>query len=297
MLVRIAAAGVNRPDIMQRMGKYPPPPGATDIPGLELSGEVVDARHAATLVVGQQVCALVTGGAYAEYCAVPAEQCLPVPAGMPLADAAAIPETYFTVWANLFDRGKLRDGETVLVHGGTSGIGTTAIQLARAFGATVIATAGSDAKCEACRRLGAHVAVNYHEADFVEAVRSATGGHGVDVVLDIIGGDYLPRNLECLRMDGRLVQVGLIGGARATLDLRGVMQRRLTLTGSLLRPRTVAEKGVLARELERQVWPLLARGEVRPIVHARYPLERAADAHRELESGGVIGKLVLEVSA
>lgn len=281
---------------MQRMGKYPPPPGATDIPGLELSGEVVDARRATTLVVGQQVCALVTGGAYAEYCAVPAEQCLPVPAGMPLADAAAVPETYFTVWANLFDRGKLRDGEAVLVHGGTSGIGTTAIQLARAFGATVIATAGSDAKCEACRRLGAHVAVNYNEADFVEAVRSATGGHGVDVVLDIIGGDYLPRNLECLRMDGRLVQVGLIGGSRATLDLRGVMQRRLTLTGSLLRPRTVAEKGVLARELERQVWPLLARGEVRPIVHARYPLERAADAHRELESGGVIGKLVLEVS-
>lgn len=296
VLVRVAAAGVNRPDIMQRKGKYPPPPGATDILGLELSGEIVDVRDTTTVVVGQQVCALVAGGAYAEYCVVPAEQCLPLPAGMSLADAAAVPETYFTVWANLFHRGTLRDGEAVLVHGGTSGIGTTAIQLARAFGATVIATAGSDAKCEACRRIGAHVAINYNETDFVQAVRSATGGDGVDVVLDIIGGDYLPRNLECLRMDGRLVQVGLIGGSRATLDLRGVMQRRLTLTGSLLRPRTVAEKGVLARELERQVWPLLARGEVRPIVHARYALERAADAHRELESGQVIGKLVLDMS-
>jgi NADPH:quinone reductase len=296
VLVRVAAAGVNRPDIMQRLGKYPPPPGATDILGLELSGEVVDARDATTVVVGQQVCALVAGGAYAEYCAVPAEQCLPVPAGMSLADAAAVPEAYFTVWTNLFERGKLREGETVLIHGGTSGIGTTAIQLGRAFGATVIATAGSDGKCEACRQIGAHVAINYNDADFVQAVRATTEGRGVDVVLDIIGGDYLQRNLDCLRMDGRLVQVGLIGGSRASLDLRGVMQRRLTLTGSLLRPRTVAEKGVLARELERQVWPLLSRGEVRPIVHARYPLDRAADAHRELESGRVIGKLVLDVS-
>lgn len=296
VLVRVAAAGVNRPDIMQRLGKYPPPPGATDILGLELSGEVVDARDATTVVAGQQVCALVAGGAYAEYCAVPAEQCLPVPAGVSLADAAAIPETYFTVWTNLFERGKLREGETALIHGGTSGIGTTAIQLGRAFGATVIATAGSDGKCEACRHIGAHVAINYHDADFVQAVRATTEGRGVDVVLDIIGGDYLQRNLDCLRMDGRLVQVGLIGGSRASLDLRAVMQRRLTLTGSLLRPRTVAEKGVLARELERQVWPLLSRGEVRPIVHGRYPLDRAADAHRELESGRVIGKLVLDVS-
>lgn len=296
VLVRVAAAGVNRPDIMQRMGKYPPPPGTTDIPGLELSGEVVDAPGVTGVTAGQAVCALVAGGGYAEYCAVPAEQCLPVPAGMPLADAAAVPETYFTVWTNLFARGKLRHGETVLVHGGTSGIGTTAIQLARAFGATVIATAGSETKCEACRQLGAQSAINYNDTDFVGAVKSATAGLGVDVILDIVGGDYLPRNLECLRTDGRLVQIGLIGGSRATLDLRAVLQRRLTLTGSTLRPRSAAEKGVIARELERQVWPLLARGEVRPVVHARFPLDRAAAAHRELESGRVIGKLVLEVS-
>ncbi len=296
VLVRVVAAGVNRPDIMQRMGKYPPPPGVTDIPGLELAGQVVDARDVTTLAVGQNVCALVAGGAYAEYCAVPAEQCLPVPVGMTLAHAAAIPETYFTVWTNLFERGKLREGETVLVHGGTSGIGTTAIQLARAFGATAIATAGSDEKCKACRVLGAEIAINYKDTDFVEAVRSATNDRGVDVILDIVGGDYLPRNLECLRMDGRLIQIGLIGGSRASLDLRGVLQRRLTLTGSTLRPRSAAEKGAIARELERHVWPLLERGEVRPIVHGELPLEQAADAHRELESGRVIGKLVLRVS-
>ena len=214
---------------------------------------------------------------------------------MTVAHAAAIPETYFTVWTNLFERGRLRDGETVLVHGGTSGIGTTAIQLARAFGATAIATAGSDEKCEACRALGAEIVINYKDTDFVAAVRLATNGRGVDVVLDIVGGDYLPRNLECLRMDGRLVQVGLIGGSRASLDLRGVLQRRLTLTGSTLRPRSAAEKGAIARELERHVWPLLERGEVRPIVHGELPLEQAADAHRELESGRVIGKLVLRV--
>jgi putative PIG3 family NAD(P)H quinone oxidoreductase len=295
VLIRVAAAGVNRPDIMQRMGKYPPPPGATDIPGLELAGTIVDAKDATGADAGRSVCALVAGGAYAEYCAVPAEQCLPVPKGLSIAHAAAVPETFFTVWTNLFERGALREGETVLVHGGTSGIGTTAIQLARAFGATVIATAGSDAKCEACRALGAHVAIDYTAVDFVEGVRSATDGRGVDVVLDIVGGDYLPRNLECLRMNGRLIQIGLIGGSRASLDLRGVLQKRLTLTGSTLRPRTPAEKGAIARQLEAHVWPLFELGQIRPIVHGEFPLERAADAHRELESGRVIGKLVLRV--
>ena len=280
---------------MQRLGKYPPPPGVTDIPGLEVSGEVVATRGVTTFEAGRTVCALAAGGGYAEYCAVPSEQCLPVPRGLSLAHAAAIPETYFTVWTNLFDRGKLRDGETVLVHGGTSGIGTTAIQLARAFGATVIATAGSDEKCQACRALGAHAAINYNAADFVAEARAATSGRGVDVVLDIVGGEYLPRNLECLRMDGRLVQIGLIGGSRASLDLRAVLQKRLTLTGSTLRPRSPAEKGAIARELEEHVWPLLDRGDVRPIVKGEFPLERAADAHRELESGAVIGKLVLIV--
>jgi NADPH2:quinone reductase len=294
-LVRVAAAGVNRPDLMQRQGKYPPPPGVTDIPGLEIAGEVVATRGVATFEPGRTVCALVAGGGYAEYCAVPSEQCLPVPRGLSLAHAAAIPETYFTVWTNLFDRGKLREGEAVLVHGGTSGIGTTAIQLARAFGAVVIATAGSKEKCQACRAFGAHAAINYNEADFVSEVRAATEGRGVDVILDIVGGEYLPRNLECLRMDGRLVQIGLIGGSRASLDLRGVLQKRLSLTGSTLRPRSPAEKGAIARDLEKHVWPLLDRGEVRPIVNGEFPLERAADAHRELEAGAVIGKLVLIV--
>ena len=296
VLVRVIAAGVNRPDIMQRMGKYPPPPGVTDIPGLEISGEIVASRGNSRFTDGQQVCALVAGGAYAEYCAVPVEQCLPIPRGVSAVHAAAIPETYFTVWTNLFDRGRLREGETVLVHGGTSGIGTTAIQLARAFGVRVIATAGSDEKCEACRSIGAHTAIDYNAADFVAEVRAATGGRGVDVVLDIVGGDYLPRNLECLRIDGRLVQIGLIAGSRASLDLRAVLQKRLTITGSTLRPRSPLEKGAIARELEQHVWPLLANGTVRPIVHGEFPLDRAADAHEELESGRVIGKLVLRCS-
>jgi NADPH2:quinone reductase len=293
VLIRVAAAGVNRPDIMQRMGKYPPPPGASDIPGLEVAGEIVAARDVADLQAGQRVCALVAGGGYAEYCTAPAEQCLRIPKAVSERAAAAIPETFFTVWTNLFERGRLRAGERVLIHGGTSGIGTTAIQLARAFGATAIATAGSADKCEACRRLGAARAINYHVEDFVSAVRDETGGEGVDVVLDIIGGDYLPRNLACLKLNGRLVQIGLIGGSKASIDLRAVLQKRLTLTGSTLRARTPSEKGAIARDLECAVWPLLDRGDVRPIVHAEFPLERAADAHRELESGRVIGKLVL----
>lgn len=293
VLIRVEAAGVNRPDIMQRLGKYPPPPGASDLPGLEISGEIVETSGAVRWRSGDRVCALVAGGGYAEYCAAPAVQCLPVPEGMDAATAAAVPETYFTVWTNVFQRGRLQRGETLLVHGGTSGIGTTAIQLAKAFGATVLATAGSDEKCAACIGLGASVAVNYQRDDFVAAVRATTGNRGVDVVLDIVGGDYVPRNIECLGVNGRLVQIGLIGGSRAQVDLRAVLQKRLTITGSTLRVRTVEEKGALARELEANVWPLLASGTVRPVIHATFPLRQAADAHRMLESGTVIGKIVL----
>ena len=294
LLVRVSFAGVNRPDIMQRLGKYPPPQGASDIPGLEIAGTVVASNATGSrFETGARVCALVAGGGYAEYCAVPDQQCLPIPGGVDEPHAAAIPETYFTVWTNLFDRAHLQRGESVLVHGGTSGIGSTAIQLARAFGATVLATAGSDEKCAVCRRLGASRAINYHTEDFTAAVREATSGRGVDVILDIIGGDYLMRNVESLAMNGRLVQIGLIGGAKAELNLAPILQKRLTLTGSTLRPRTPAEKGAIARALEAQVWPLLAAGTVGPIVDAVIPLREAAEAHRRLESGTVIGKLVL----
>ena len=294
VLVRVTAAGVNRPDVMQRLGKYPPPPGASDIPGLEVSGEIVAGPDAA---IGRRVCALVTGGGYAEYCVAPLEQCLPVPSGVSEAHAAAIPETFFTVWTNLFDRAALKAGERVLVHGGTSGIGTTAIQLAHARGAVVFATAGTNDKVAACRRLGADRAINYEMEDFVAAVKAGTSSEGVDVVLDIIGGDYVPRNLECLRMNGRLIQIGLMAGSKTAFDFRPVLQRRLTITGSTLRPRTVAEKGAIARALEREVWPLLERGDVKPIVHAELPLAHAAEAHRELESGRVTGKLVLRTQS
>lgn len=297
LLIRVAAAGVNRPDIMQRLGKYPPPPGAPDIPGLEVAGTVVelggDGDATARWNVGDAVCALVAGGGYAEYCAAPDAQCLPVPEGLDFIAAAAIPETYFTVWTNLFERGRLQPGDRALVHGGTSGIGTTAVQLARAAGATVFATAGSDDKCAACERLGAQHAINYRTRDFVDAIRELTGGAGVDVILDIIGGEYLQKNVDCLAMHGRLVQIGLQGGARAQVNLATVMQQRLTITGSTLRPRTPAEKGAIARQLETHVWPLLAAGKVAPVVHRTFPLTRAADAHRLLESGAVIGKLVL----
>ena len=297
VVVRVHAAGVNRPDLMQRQGKYPPPPGASDIPGLELSGTVVDVGpvlegEASRWAPGDLVCALVAGGGYAESAVVPAPQCLPIPAGMDPIAAAAIPETYFTVWTNVFQRGQLRTGETLLVHGGTSGIGTTAIQLARAFGATVIATAGSDAKCAACERLGAR-AINYRTTDFVAAVADLTGGLGVNVILDIVGGDYLERNLRSLAVEGRLVQIGLQGGAKTSIDLRLVMQRRVTLTGSTLRVRSVAEKAAIARELEQHVWPLLSSGLVAPVIDRTLPLDRAAEAHRLLESGEVIGKIVL----
>jgi NADPH2:quinone reductase len=295
VLVRVEAAGVNRPDLMQRLGRYPPPPGASDVPGLEIAG-TIDAvgPDVSRWKPGDAVCALVAGGGYAEYCVAPAPQCLPIPHGLGPIDAAAIPETYFTVWTNLFQRGRLSDGEQILVHGGTSGIGTTAIQLARAFGATVFATAGSDEKVAACERLGAK-GINYKTTDFVRAIQDVTSKRGVDIVVDIVGGDYFPRNIECLALHGRLLQIGLIGGARAEINLQAVMQRRLTITGSTLRIRTVEEKGAIARELEARVWPLLAARQVAPIVDRTVPLAHAAEAHRLLESGEVVGKIVLTV--
>ena len=294
VLIKVAAAGVNRPDIFQRLGRYAPPPGASDIPGLEVAGtieqlgpEVRDWR------VGDEVCALVAGGGYAEYCAAPAPQCLPLPRGLDLIAAAAIPETFFTVWTNVFERGRLQAGESLLVHGGSSGIGTTAIQLARARGARVFATAGSAAKCEACVRLGAERAINYRDADFAAVVRDLTGGRGVDVVLDMVGGEYFARNIDVLAVEGRLVEIATLHGVKAELNIQTVMVRRLTITGSTLRPRPVADKGAIAAALWHQVWPLLESGAVRPIVHATFPLRDAAEAHRVMEAGAHIGKLVL----
>jgi putative PIG3 family NAD(P)H quinone oxidoreductase len=296
VLVRVAAAGVNRPDLMQRQGKYPPPPGAPDILGLEIAGTVVAAGPSTSgLEVGRQICALVAGGGYAEFCAVPAPQCLPIPGPLSLVEAAAVPETFFTVWANLFDRGRLKPGEWALVHGGASGIGTTAIQLGRALGAKIITTVGNERKGDACLALGATASINYRQQDFVEAVKQITGGRGVNVVLDLIGGEYFERNLSVLAMDGRLIQVGLMGGPKTQLNLIPVMQRRLTITGSLLRPRTVEEKGAIAKALEAQVWPLLNAGTVKPIIQGTFPLARAAEAHRALEEGDHIGKIVLTV--
>ncbi|MEZ5668601.1 MAG: NAD(P)H-quinone oxidoreductase [Alphaproteobacteria bacterium] len=295
-LIRVAAAGVNRPDVLQRKGGYPPPPGASELPGLEVAGTVValGAGDCGGLAVGDAVCALVAGGGYADYCAAPAPQCLPVPAGLDMVAAAAVPETFFTVWTNVFQRGRLQPGETLLVHGGSSGIGTTAIQLGVALGATVVATAGSAEKCAACERLGAR-AVNYRAADFVEAVRALTGGDGVDVILDMVGGDYTARNIDLLRQDGRLVQIAFLQGSKVTIDLNPIMRRRLTLTGSTLRPRSVAEKGAIAAELHGKVWPLLAAGTVRPVIEATFPLAQAAEAHKLMESGAHIGKIVLTV--
>ena len=299
VLVHVAAAGVNRPDVLQRLGKYAPPPGASDLPGLEIAGHVVDVAQSDTIpprwTVGDAVCALVAGGGYAEYCAVPVEQCLPVPEGLSLVQAAALPEAFFTVWTNVFERGRLQAGETFLVHGGSSGIGTTAIQLAKAFGARVFATAGSDEKCEACRRLGADVAVNYRASDWVSDLRAATGGAGVNLILDMVGGDYTPRNLDLLADDGRLVQIAFLKSSKVEIDLMSVMRRRLTITGSTLRPQSVAAKGAIAQALEARVWPLLAAGTVAPVIHAVLPLAQAADAHRMMEEGRHIGKIVLAV--
>jgi NADPH:quinone reductase len=294
VLIRLAAAGVNRPDVLQRRGAYPPPPGASDIPGLEVAGTVAavgaDVEGWRT---GDAVCALVSGGGYATMCVAPALQCLRVPATLDLVAAAAIPETFFTVWTNVFDRGRLHAGETALFHGGTSGIGTTAIQLATARGATVFATAGSDEKVRACEALGARRAINYRIQDFVEVIREVTGGTGVDLILDIMGGSYLNRNLAALAVDGRLVQIGLMGGESASVDLRRVLGRRLTITGSTLRPRSVAEKGEIAAALAREVWPLLEAGTIKPIVFKTFPLADAATAHRLMESSEHVGKIVL----
>jgi putative PIG3 family NAD(P)H quinone oxidoreductase len=296
VLIKVAAAGVNRPDVMQRKGLYPPPPGAPDIPGLEVAGTIADVGAAVReWKPGDRVCALVAGGGYAEYCAAPAPQCLPVPSGLDCIQAGAIPETFFTVWTNVFDRGRLAKGQSLLVHGGSSGIGTTAIQLARAFGARVFATAGSAEKCAACESLGAERCFNYHETDFVAGVRDATRGRGVDVILDMVAGDYIPRNIETLSVDGRLVIIGLQGGVTAQINASSILRRRLTITGSTLRPRSVEEKGAIAKALREHVWPLLESGAVRVIVHATFPLAKAAEAHRVMESSTHIGKLVLTV--
>jgi len=294
VLIRVAAAGVNRPDLMQREGRYPPPPGASDIPGLEVAGSVVGVGEGVTAPrEGDLVCALLAGGGYAEYAVAPAPQCLPAPRGLSPTQAAAIPETFFTVWTNVYERGRLQPGETLLVHGGASGIGTTAIQLARATGARVLATAGSAEKCAACERLGAERAINYREEDFVAVARERTGGGGVDVILDMVGGDYTPRNLETLAVEGRLVVIAVLHGPKAELNLLPILMRRLTLTGSTLRSRTVEQKGAIARALRESVWPLLEEGKVRPVIHATFPLARAAEAHRVMESDKHIGKLVL----
>jgi putative PIG3 family NAD(P)H quinone oxidoreductase len=304
VVIAVDAAGVNRPDLMQRQGHYPPPKGASDLPGLEIAGHVaqlgaeLDGRPPQSASgrvwqIGDAVCALVSGGGYAEQCVAPGVQCLPVPHGLTVVDAAALPETYFTVWTNVFERGRLASGEWLLVHGGTSGIGTTAIQLAAARGARVIATAGTSDKCRAAERLGAVRAIHYHREDFAAVVQEITGGHGVDVILDIVGGRYAARNLESLARDGRLVIIGLMDGATAEIPLRSILLRRLTITGSTLRIRTPAEKGAIAAALEKEVWPLIERGVVRPVIADVIPLARAAEAHRRLESGDVIGKLVL----
>jgi putative PIG3 family NAD(P)H quinone oxidoreductase len=296
VLIRVAAAGVNRPDILQRLGKYPPPPGASDIPGLEVAGTVEQVgANVISLRVGDRVCALVAGGGYAEYCVAPAPQCLPIPAGVGDTEAAAIPETFFTVWTNVFERGGLKPGESILVHGGSSGIGTTAIQLARAFGSRVFATAGSGEKCAAAERLGAERAINYREADFGAVLDQATAGRGVDLILDIVGGDYLQKNLDSLSMDGRLVQIGLLGGSTARIDMMTVLRRRLTITGSTLRARTIAQKGAIAAALAVSVWPLLEAGAVRPVIDRTFGLRDAASAHRLMEAGVHIGKIVLLV--
>ncbi|MEW6319761.1 MAG: NAD(P)H-quinone oxidoreductase [Acidobacteriota bacterium] len=296
LLIRVHAAGVNRPDVLQRLGKYPPPPGASDVPGLEVAGTVAAVGpNVIGWRPGDAVCALLAGGGYAEYAVAPQLQCLAVPAGLSMVEAAAVPETFFTVWTNVFERGRLRRGESLLVHGGTSGIGTTALQLARAFGARAFATAGSDHKCRAAERVGAERAFNYRTTDWVAACREATGGNGVDVILDIVGGDYVARNLDLLAVEGRLVQIAFLRSSTTEIDLMQVMRRRLTITGSTLRARSPEEKGAIARALHADVWPLIEAGAVRPVIDSVFPLAEAAAAHRLMESSAHIGKIVLQV--
>jgi NADPH:quinone reductase len=294
VLIRVAAAGVNRPDILQRTGNYPPPPGASLILGLEVSGTIAAVGpDVAEWRAADPVCALVAGGGYAEYCVAPAPQCLPVPAGLSVIDAAGLPETFFTVWSNVFDRGRLAAGESVLVHGGSSGIGTTAIQLACAFGARVFTTAGSSEKCAVCVELGAERAIDYRQEDFTVVVKEATQGRGVDVILDMVGGPYVEKNLRALAVEGRLVQIAFLQGSKVSLDLVHVMVRRQTITGSTLRPRPVADKAAIARSLREKVWPLIEAGKVRPVIDRTFPLAEAAEAHRLMESSRHIGKILL----
>jgi putative PIG3 family NAD(P)H quinone oxidoreductase len=298
VLVRVRAAGVNRPDVMQRKGQYPPPPGAPDIPGLEIAGEVVAVGDKVKRwKIGDKVCALVSGGGYAEYCVTDEATALAVPKGFSFTDAAALPETFMTVWHNVFERGGLKSGETVLIHGGSSGIGTTAIMLAKQFGAKVIVTAGSPEKCEACRKLGADVTIDYNKEDFVAATKQATGGKGAELTLDMIGGDYVDRNFEAAAVEGRIVQIATQKGPKVTVDLRRLMLKRLTHTGSTLRARPVADKAAIARAVEAKVWPLLESGKVRPVIDSTYPLDKAADAHARMETSLHIGKIMLELPA
>jgi NADPH2:quinone reductase len=296
VMIRVHAAGINRPDVLQRMGHYPVPPGASDLPGLEVAGEIVGGDLAGTpFKQGDMVCALVQGGGYAEYCAAPAGQCLPVPAGLSLLEAACLPENYFTVWTNVFDRAGLKGDETLLVQGGSSGIGVTAIQVAAALGHRVFATAGSKEKCDACVELGAERAINYKDEDFVAVVKELTGGAGVDVILDMVAGDYLPREVTCLADDGRIALIALLGGAKATIDLGEVLRRRLVISGSTLRPRPVAFKADIAAKLQQHVWPLFEQGKIRPVIYKTFPLEEAAAAHALMESSTHVGKIMLQV--
>jgi NADPH2:quinone reductase len=296
VLIKVHAAGINRPDVLQRLGHYPVPPGASDLPGLEVAGEIVDGDLAGSaLRKGDMVCALVQGGGYAEYCVAPVGQCLPIPKGLGPLEAASLPETFFTVWSNVFDRAALAAGETLLVQGGTSGIGVTAIQLAAALGHRVFATAGSDDKCRACESLGAERGINYRDEDFVAVVKELTAGKGVDVVLDMVAGDYVAREIDCLADDGRIALIALLGGARASLDLGQVLRRRLSISGSTLRPRPVAFKAAIARKLLARVWPLLEQGKIKPVIFKTFPLEQAAQAHALMESSTHVGKIVLQV--
>ncbi len=295
VLIRVAAAGVNRPDVLQRMGKYPPPPGASDVPGLEVSGTIVATGGKTDERIGQRVCALLPGGGYAEYAVAPAGQCLPVPESYDIVEAAALPETLFTVWTNLFERAYAVGGDTVLVHGGTSGIGTMAISLCRLFDVTIIVTCGSDEKCDQARAWGAHHAINYRTQDFVTEVKRITGGQGCQAVLDMVGGDYVPRNIDCMAEDGRHVSIAVLGGPKATIFLPAVMSKRLTLTGSTLRSRPVSFKSLVADELMRTVWPLVGEGKLRPAMDLRFPLAEAAKAHARMDAGEHFGKIVLTV--
>ena len=298
ILIKVAAAGINRPDVQQRLGQYNPPPGVTTVPGLEVAGEVVALGSGAKRYkVGDKVCALVAGGGYAEYSVAPEPQTLPVPDGVSMTEAGGLPETFFTVWANVFDTAKLQPDETLLIHGGSSGIGTTAIQIAHAFGSRVFVTAGSEAKCQACLDLGAERAINYRDEDYVAICKELTGGKGVDVILDMVGGSYVQRNIDVMNWDGRIVQIAWLESPKVEANFMKLMLKRLTWTGSTLRPRTIAQKGAIARSLEERVWPLISSGKIKPIVHKTFPLAEAADAHRLMESSAHIGKIILEMES